>query len=77
MAALERSWQRFITGLVIFMAGVVMLMLLAERHRVLYYLSVAVLLCGFAIAMWGYWRIFITRFSAFKHIRPPADHRDD
>lgn len=66
-----KSWQRFKIGLSIFVVGVLMLFTLSELHVALRYLSLLVLFLGFAIAMLGYWGIFIQRFSFMKNKKPP------
>jgi len=44
---------------------------LSELHITLHYLSLLILFVGFAIAMLGYWGIFIQRFSFIKNKKPP------
>ncbi|KTF06510.1 conserved hypothetical protein, membrane [marine sediment metagenome] len=66
-----KSWQRFKIGLSIFVVGVLLLFTLSEFHIALRYLSLLVLFIGFAIAMLGYWGIFIQRFSLIKNKKPP------
>ncbi|MHC6646993.1 hypothetical protein ACYTPF_10540 [Alteromonas sp. HB246098] len=66
-----KSWQRFKIGLSIFVVGVLLLFTLSEFHIALRYLSLLVLFLGFAIAMLGYWGIFIQRFSLIKNKKPP------
>ena len=66
-----KSWQRFKIGLSIFVVGVLLLFTLSELHDALRYLSLLVLFLGFAIAMLGYWGIFIERFSFMKNKKPP------
>ncbi|AUC90442.1 MAG: hypothetical protein CL600_03760 [Alteromonas sp.] len=68
---IHTSWQRFKIGLTIFAVGVVLLFFISHLYAVLHYFSVAVLLCGFAYAMWGYFGIFMQRFSSLKNIKPP------
>lgn len=67
----NKSWQRFKIGLAIFVVGVLLLFLTSHIHIALYYLSISVLLVGFAIAMFGYFGIFIQRFSFIKNKKPP------
>ncbi len=68
MADIYQSWRRFKLGLALFAGGVLVLLTLGHIP-VAYYLSLAVLLCGFSIAMWGYAGIFLQRFSGLKHAR--------
>jgi hypothetical protein len=58
-------------GLAIFVAGVVLLFSISSIHVSLHYVSLAVLLCGFAYSMWGYLGIFLQRFAALKNAKRP------
>ncbi|NOH58614.1 hypothetical protein F0261_11295 [Alteromonas sp. 07-89-2] len=68
---IHKSWQLFKIGLSIFVVGVLLLFTLSELHITLHYLSLLILFVGFAIAMLGYWGIFIQRFSFMKNKKPP------
>lgn len=68
MADILQSWRRFKLGLALF-AGGVALLLTVGNSPVFYYLSLAVLLPGFGIAMWGYAGIFLSRFSGLNQQR--------
>ena len=69
---IHKSWQRFEIGLYIFVVGVLLLFTLSELHITLHYLSLLILFVGFAIAMLGYWGIFIQRFSFIKKQKATA-----
>jgi uncharacterized membrane protein YidH (DUF202 family) len=71
MTDIHTCWQRFKLGLSLFVVGVVLLFTLSTYHPLLNYLSIAVLIIGFAIAMLGYSGIFLQRFSSFKNIKKP------
>jgi len=68
---IHKSWQRFKIGLAIFVVGVLLLFTISDAHFSLHYLSLVVLFVGFVIAMFGYWGIFIQRFSFLKNKKPP------
>lgn len=68
---IHKSWQRFKVGLSIFVVGVLLLFTLSELHASLHYLSLLILFIGFAIAMLGYFGIFVQRFSFIKNKKPP------
>lgn len=68
MVDIYRSWRRFKLGLALFACGVLVLLPLGHIP-VAYYLSLAILLLGFAIAMWGYAGIFLQRFAGLKNAR--------
>ena len=68
---IHKSWQRFKVGLSIFVVGVLLLFTLSEFHASLHYLSLLILFIGFAIAMLGYFGIFVQRFSFIKNKKPP------
>lgn len=68
MADIYQSWRRFKLGLTLFACGVLLLLTLGS-YAVVYYLSLAILLPGFGIAMWGYAGIFLSRFSGLKNTR--------
>ncbi|GGW90965.1 hypothetical protein [Alteromonas halophila] len=68
MADLYISWRRFKRGLALFICGVGLLLTVGHLAAV-YYLSLAILLTGFAIAMWGYAGIFLSRFAGLKNNR--------
>ncbi|TKB02653.1 hypothetical protein E5672_12360 [Alteromonas portus] len=68
---IHKSWQRFKVGLSIFVVGVLLLFTLSELHASLHYLSLFILFIGFAIAMLGYFGIFVQRFSFIKNKKPP------
>jgi hypothetical protein len=70
---IHTSWQRFKIGLAIFVAGVVLLFSISDIHIVLHYVSLAVLLCGFAYSMWGYMGIFLQRFASLKNAKRPPE----
>jgi MFS family permease len=69
------SWKRFIIGLILFLAGMALLIFFGHWHPVAYFVSIAVLLTGFAIAMWGYAGIFISRFARLRNARGRRGHR--
>ena len=58
-------------GLTLFVVGVLLLFTTSPLHTTLYYLSLLVLFVGFALAMLGYFGIFIQRFSFLKNKKPP------
>ncbi|QDG36630.1 hypothetical protein FJN13_18205 [Alteromonas mediterranea] len=68
---IHKSWQRFKMGLTLFVVGVLLLFTISHLHTTLYYLSLLVLFVGFALAMLGYFGIFIQRFSFLKDKKPP------
>ncbi|WP_414829049.1 hypothetical protein [Alteromonas sp. H39] len=77
MTTPQQRWQGFIRGLVLFSMGALLLIFTAEYSVWLYWLSLAVLLTGFAIAMRYYAGIFLQRMSAFKDAKRILARRDE
>ncbi|QJR80851.1 hypothetical protein CA267_008690 [Alteromonas pelagimontana] len=71
------SWNRFKLGLVIFLVGVALLFIAGPIHIGLHFFALAVLLCGFAIAMTGYAGIFLQRITSLNPKKHQSIHRDD
>lgn len=67
----QRSWQRFLVGLILFGVGLVALLGLGDLAYWVYVTALCVLLVGFVIAMSGYLGLFIQRF-AFLRVKPTA-----
>ena len=76
MFDIHKSWQRFKLGLVLFVAGVCLLLTISALHIFLYYVALIILLLGFVIAMTGYAGIFMQRFSFIKNKKTPPDFND-
>lgn len=77
MLDIVKSWQRFKLGLVLFAIGAGLLLSVATFALWLYWLSLAVLLSGFAIAMLGYAGIFLQRFSRVREMKHKSVRFDD
>ncbi|WP_218310509.1 hypothetical protein [Alteromonas antoniana] len=79
MSTPQQRWQGFVRGLVIFSLGALLLVFTAEYAVWLYWLSLAILFTGFAIAMRYYAGIFMQRISSFgdaKRLLKRLDERD-
>lgn len=73
----QQRWQGFVRGLVIFILGALLLMGTADYAAWLYWLSLAVLFTGFAIAMRYYAGLFFQRIGAFREAKRLLTHRDE
>jgi hypothetical protein len=71
MVDINKSWQRFKLGLGLFVVSAFCLLLFSRLHPAIYFISLGTLFVGFAIAMLGYWGIFLQRFARFKNKKPP------
>jgi len=66
-----KSWQRFKIGLGLFGIGAALFIFISSLHIAAHYASLALLLSGFAYAMFGYAGIFLNRFHSLKSKKPP------
>lgn len=71
LPALHRSWHRFKLGLMMFVIGAMLFMTVSQFHIALYYLSLGILLGGFAFAMLNYLVMLWLRLKAMN----PANKR--
>ena len=76
MTTPQQRWHGFVRGLVIFLLGALLLVFTAEYAVWLYWLSLTILLTGFAIAMRYYAEIFIQRMGAFKEAKRKLARHD-
>ncbi|TAP42165.1 hypothetical protein [Alteromonas sp. KUL49] len=71
MMDILKSWQRFKIGLGLFAVGAALFIFTSSIHIATHYTSLALLLGGFAYAMFGYAGIFLNRFNSLKSKKPP------
>ncbi|MCU7553537.1 hypothetical protein OCL06_02860 [Alteromonas sp. ASW11-19] len=69
MSKPTQRWQGFLLGLAVFALGAALLLILGDRSRGWYWLSLAVLFGGFAIAMRCYISLFLSRFDFLRHAK--------
>lgn len=73
----HKNWRRFSAGLVAFLIGATLLLLVGEYHTALYLLSLGVLFSGFTLAMFGYVGIFMQRMRSLQNAKRYTKHFDD
>ncbi|WP_051275484.1 hypothetical protein [Aestuariibacter salexigens] len=66
----QKSWAHFKVGLIVFFVGALCIQFSPQFIEYLYHAGIAIVLAGFAIAMYGYVGIFANRFSRFIERRP-------
>lgn len=70
-----QRWQGFLLGLGVFALGAALLLLLGDQHQGWYWLSLAVLFGGFALAMRCYISLFLARFNSLRHAKQISRRR--
>ncbi len=73
---LSKSWHRFKWGVLVFVLGAGGLFVTDENSIETLWLSVAVMLLGFALAMSGYIGIFLNRFNRLRDARSRSNPFD-
>lgn len=77
MTTPQQRWQGFVRGLVIFTLGALLLVFTAEYSVWLYWLSLAILFTGFAVAMRFYAGLFMQRMSSFREAKRLLTRHDE
>ncbi|MCW8093322.1 hypothetical protein [Alteromonas sp. ASW11-130] len=73
---LSKSWHRFKWGLLVFALGASGMLFTDEQSIVTLWVSVAIMLLGFALAMSGYLGIFLNRFNRLRETRSRSNPFD-
>ncbi|NMH60744.1 hypothetical protein [Alteromonas ponticola] len=66
---LSKSWHRFKWGLLVFALGASGMLFADAQSIVTLWVSVTIMLIGFALAMSGYVGIFLNRFNRLRETR--------
>ncbi|WP_265617750.1 hypothetical protein [Alteromonas aquimaris] len=66
---LSKSWHRFKWGLLVFALGASGMLFADAQSIITLWVSVAIMLMGFALAMSGYIGIFLNRFTRLRESR--------